>query len=144
MLRIPFLLDILTHKDEDTTFPRNLGFQLHSDAATYSTRMESSATLLKKPQHLIWISWIAITLSWSCYEVNGTKSVLKNSWPSRRQQCVFWEYTMITSLECHGYLWWTSTVSLYYKLYRWHWNYYAFFTVQKKVYLIWTSCVSVT
>lgn len=53
MLRIPFLLDILTPEDENTTFPRNFGFQLHSDAAPYPTGMESSATLLQKPPHPI-------------------------------------------------------------------------------------------
>jgi len=59
MLRIPFLLDILTLEDEDTTFPRNFGFQSHSDTAPHPTRMESSATLLQKPQLLICTSWIS-------------------------------------------------------------------------------------
>jgi len=50
MLRIPVFLDILTLEGEDTTFPRNFGFQLHSDAAPYPTSLEFSATMLQKPQ----------------------------------------------------------------------------------------------
>jgi len=132
MLRIPFFLDILTLEGEDITFPHNFWFQLHSDA--HHIEQEWNPQLHCCKNFNTWNLYVTnITLSWLCNGVKGKKkSVLKNSWHSRRQQCIFWEYTMINSFEWHSSWWWTSTIPFHYKLYWWQWNYYAFFTVQKR------------
>lgn len=93
MLRIPFFLDILTHEGVDTTFPRNFGFQLHIDAHHIQQEWNPQLHHCKNfnTQNLYIVN---ITLSWLRYTVKGgrkkKKSLLKNSWPSRRQQCIFW------------------------------------------------------
>ena len=45
-------LDPSTLEDEGITFPRNVRIQLPIDIASYSIRMESSATPMRKPQNL--------------------------------------------------------------------------------------------
>ena len=46
-----FFLGIYTFEDWKTILPQNSGIQLPTDTTSYGRRMESSATLLHKPQN---------------------------------------------------------------------------------------------
>ena len=89
-----------------------------------------------------WIShFLDYAIQWRGEEKK--KSLLKNSWPSRRQQCIFWQNILwlihLNDMAVYGGLLQFLFIISYIDE-----NGTIMHSLQcKKVYLMWTSCVSV-